>query len=313
MGGETDVTVLIPVSERLDDVETLHDAYKIAVSNVVSSYEFLYVLDGHFPEAAEKLVALQESGEAVNIIQLTRSFGEATALTAGFDAAKGQYILTLPAYFQVEPSDISLLLGALEDSDVAVAVRTSENEPKIKKLQRRVFNWLVSTLTGMTFRDLGCGARAFRRVVIDEVRSYGDQHRFFPLLALRAGFRVSEVDVASSQQDTAPKYYKLGVYVRRALDILTVFFLVKFTQKPLRFFGLVGSAIATIGVAVTGYVVVQRLLGYAALAERPALLLGSLFIVLGIQLFAIGLIGELLIFTRSKKIKEYRIDRTINL
>lgn len=313
MADNVELTILIPVSERLDDVKALYEEYKAAISGIVASYEFIYVLDGSFPDASAKLVALQESGEPIGIIQLAKYFGEATALTAGFDAASGSSVLTLPAYFQIESSHIPRLLESLKSSDVVVAVRLGQGESKGRKIQRRVFNWLVSRLTGMTFRDLGCGARALGRHVFEEVRSYGDQHRFLPLLALRSGFRVSEVEVAQSRRDAGPKYYNPGVYVRRALDVLTVFFLIKFTQKPLRFFGLVGSVIAAVGGLVTLFVVIQRILGYAALADRPALLLGSLFIVLGIQLFAIGLIGELIIFTRSKRIKEYRIDKTINM
>lgn len=313
MTADVDLTILIPVSERLDDVKELFDQYKAAISGIIAKYEFIYVLDGSFPDAAVKLEALQKSGEPVGIIQLTKYFGEATALTAGFDAARGKSVLTLPAYFQIEPSDIPRLLESLETSDVVVAARLDNGESTGRKIQRRLFNWLVSKLTGMTFSDLGCGARALRRQVFEEIRSYGDQHRFLPLMALRSGFSVSEVEVTQSRRNSGPKYYHPGVYVRRALDVLTVFFLIKFTQKPLRFFGLVGSAVAAIGGLVTLYVVIQRIFGDAALADRPALLLGSLFIVLGIQLFAIGLIGELIIFTRSRQIKEYRIDRTINM
>ena len=313
MTDDIELSVVIAVSERLDDVEELFREYKSAVAEVVTNYEFIYVLDGLFQDAATKLETLQKSGEPIVIIQLAKRFGEATALTAGFDSSKADSVLTLPAFFQLAASEIPKLIHALRDVDVVLAVRLNQGESKARQFQRRLFNSTVSILTGITFRDLSCSARALRRQVVEEIRSYGDQHRFLPLLASRAGFRVSEVEVAPSRRDSGPKYFHPGVYVRRALDVVTVFFLIKFTQKPLRFFGLIGSTVAAIGGFVVLFVVIQRLLGIAALADRPALLLGALFVVLGIQLFAIGLLGELIIFTRSRQIKEYRIEKTINM
>jgi hypothetical protein len=154
--------------------------------------------------------------------------------------------------------------------------------------------------------------RVFRRQVIDEVPIYGDLHRFFPLLAHKQGFRVSEIDVRQSQSDEFRRIYAPGIYMRRLLDLLTVFFLVKFTKKPLRFFGLVGTTLAGAGVIVTTFIVGERLFFDMPLADRPALILGSLLVVLGIQIIAIGLIGEIIIFTHAKDLKEYKIDRIIN-
>ena len=313
MTDEVELSIVIPVSERLDDVEELYWEYKSAVAEAVTTYEFIYVLDGHFSDASATLENLQKSGEPIIITQLAKYFGPATAMTAGFDLSKADLVLTLPSFFQLASSDIPDLIRASSNADVVLAVRLDNEASKATKIQRRLFNSTVSKLTGMPFRDLGCGARVLRRQVFEEIRSYGDQHRFMPLLASRAGFRVLEVEVASSRRDSRPKYYPPGIYARRALDIVTVFFLIKFTQKPLRFFGFIGSIVAAIGGFVTLYLVIQRLLGDTALADRPAFLLGVLFIVLGVQLFAIGLLGELIIFTRARQTKEYRIEKTINM
>jgi hypothetical protein len=142
---------------------------------------------------------------------------------------------------------------------------------------------------------------------------YGDQHRFAPLLADRLGFRIKEVDVRQSSKEKSWRVYPFGVYPRRLLDLLTVFFLVKFTKKPLRFFGLIGAGTFVIGGLIMLYLVIERLFFGSALADRPALLLSSLLVVLGVQIFALGLIGELIIFTHAKHIKEYTIDEVINL
>jgi hypothetical protein len=166
--------------------------------------------------------------------------------------------------------------------------------------------------TGSAFEDLGSGVRAFRREVVTEVPLYGDQHRFLPLLAKHLGFRVCEVDVQQSSREKFFRIYRPGVYPRRLLDLLTVFFLIKFTKKPLRFFGLIGVTTSAIGGLIMLYLLVERLSRGIALAERPALLLSSLLVVLGIQIFALGLLGELIIFTHAKDIKEYMIEEIID-
>jgi len=205
------------------------------------------------------------------------------------------------------------LVEALSDAQVAVAVRLRYKDSRLKRLQGKIFNWLVSKFSSQNFQDLGCGVRALRRVVTEEVNIYGDQHRFLPILAAELGFRVVELEVAQDSRDIGRVFFSPGVYVRRILDIATVLFLTKFIKKPLRFFGLVGSTVAAAGGTIVLYLVGQRLFQNVALADRPALILGSLLVVLGVQLFAIGLIGELIIFTHAGHIKEYRIEQTINI
>jgi glycosyltransferase involved in cell wall biosynthesis len=306
------VAVIVPVSERYDDVASLYGDYKRALEASDHPYEFTYVLDGDFPEVLDHLKHLQEKGEPIRVIRLARWFGEATALTAGFQNSRGDIILTLPAYYQVEPAELAKVLSEINKQDMVVARRNPRIDSRFNRLQTVLFNWTLRVLTGGSLHDLGCGVRAFKRQVAVNIPVYGDQHRFLPVLASRQGYRIKEIDVAQSSKDKFRRIYKLGVYPRRLLDMLTVFFLVKFTKKPLRFFGLIGAATFGLGGLVTLYLIIQRLFLGVALAERPALLLSSLLIVLGVQIFALGLIGELIIFTHAKGIKEYTIEEIIN-
>ncbi|MFQ5761143.1 MAG: glycosyltransferase, partial [Acidiferrobacterales bacterium] len=255
---------------------------------------------------------LQIAGQPVKIIKLARWFGEATALTAGFDNSSGNIILTLPAYYQVEPSEIPKVLKELAQSDMVIGRREPRIDPWWNRLQSRVFHGILNFITGSSFKDLGSAVRAFRREITDEIPVYGDQHRFLSLLASRRGFRVKELGVRQSPKDKFLRVYRPSVYSRRLLDILTVFFLVKFTKKPLRFFGLIGAATFAAGALVLAYIVIERTFFGVALADRPILLLSSLLVVLGVQIFALGLIGELIIFTHAKDIKEYTIEQIIN-
>lgn len=175
-----------------------------------------------------------------------------------------------------------------------------------------MFHGLLAWVTKLQFSDLGCGARAFHRRVLEEIQLYGDQHRFLAVLADRQGFRVREVDVRQSPKDRFTGIYGPREYTRGFLDIFTVFFLVRFTKKPLRFFGMVGVSTFAIGALLVAWLVIERLFFGQALAERPALLLSSLLVVLGLQLFALGLLGELIIFTHARAIKDYQIERVIH-
>ena len=158
--------------------------------------------------------------------------------------------------------------------------------------------------------DIACGLRAMKRNVAEEVHLYGDLHRFFPLLAYQRGFTVAELPVQQSRYDSRQRLYAPGMYLRRLLDILTVFFLFKFTKRPLRFFGLLGSQLFIAGAIVVGYLGLYRLLEFGAIAGRPLLILGALFMILGAQLFSIGLLGELLIFTHSH-VPDYHVHEIL--
>jgi glycosyltransferase involved in cell wall biosynthesis len=307
----TELSVIIPVGDRHSDPTALLADYQTGLAKLGHRYEIIFVLDGPQSDFAVRLQPLVEKASHVTVITLTRSFGEATALMAGFERATGEVILTLPAYFQIEGGDVGKLIGALQTADVVVARRWPRAGGPFEVLRRNAFHGLIASITGMRFRDLGCGARAMRRAVLEEIALYGDQHRFLALLADRQGFRVKEIDVRQSPQDRFTGHYRTREYAHRALDIFTVFFLTRFTKKPLRFFGMVGATTFGVGALFLLYLVIARLFFDQALADRPALLLSSLLVVLGLQLFALGLLGELIIFTHAKNIKDYQVDEVI--
>lgn len=308
---ETELSVIIPITERFDSISELFYDYKRGVEATGMEYEFIYVLDGEQPDALKELTTLQTT-EKLTIISLAKWFGEATALNAAFGKASGNIFLTLPAYQQVEADEIPRLVKALDNCDMVLARRWPRNDSMFNRLQARLFNFILRLSTDLKIRDAGCSVRVFKRQIIEDVHIYGDLHRFFPVMAHRQGFRIIELDVAQSKKDIHQRIYSPGLYIRRLLDLLTIFFLIKFTKKPLRFFGLVGSTIFGLGLIASIYLIGERLLFGIALADRPALILSSLLIVLGIQIIAIGLIGEIIIFTHAKDLKEYKIDKIIN-
>ena len=305
------LSVIMPVGKRhAADIAALYAEYKVGLASLDLPYEFIVVLDGPRPEVAATLQRLLERGENLIVISLTKRFGEATALMAGFQRASGRVIVTAPAYHQIQGAELGKLVRALDKSDVAIGRRWPRVGSRFEVIRRDAFHRLIAT-GGQRFNDLGCGARAMKRRVLDEISLYGDQHRFLPVLANRQGFRIVEVDVAQSPLDRNEAGYPPKEYLHRVLDIFTVFFLVRFTKKPLRFFGMVGATTFVIGALLVAYLAIDRLVFQHPLADRPALLLSSLLVVLGMQLFALGLLGELIIFTHARDIKDYQVDEVI--
>ena len=311
------LSVIMPVGRRhAADVVALYAEYRAGLDVLGVPYELIFVLDGPMPDVAAALQRLlgqrrPEKADNVVVISLTKRFGEATALMAGFQRARGRVIVTLPAYHQIHGTDVVKLVQALGSCDLAVGRRWPRTGGRFEVMRRNVFHRLIASVTGQRFNDLGCGARAMQRRVLDEISLYGDQHRFLPVLANRQGFRVVEVDLRQSPQDRYADGYKAREYAHRVLDIFTVFFLVRFTKKPLRFFGMLGASTFAIGALLVTWLAIDRLVFRHPLADRPALLLSSLLVVLGMQLFALGLLGELIIFTHARDIKDYQIDAVI--
>lgn len=306
-------SVIIPVESRVDDLQTLLPEYAAALESAGVSFEIILVLDGAKPEILEQVQDLATTSSWLRIIQFSRYFGESAALMAGFEDARGELLMTLPAYWQVAPAELSKLLDAVgEDDDMLLAVRWPRAGSPFEHFRRRVFHGMLKFITGLDYRDLGCGVRVFRREVAAEIPLYGDQYRFLPVLATRRGFRVREVELAQSPHDEFRGRYRFREYIHRFLDVLTIFFLVRFTKKPLRFFGTAGFLAAGVGAVFVLVLVIQRLFFDQPLADRPALLLGSLLVVLGVQLFGLGLLGELVIFSHAGDSKEYAIRAIVS-
>ena len=313
MTSSAHISAIVPVSRRTGDVAALAGEYITALESIDSFFEIIFVVDGDKPSILESLEAFSEQDKRVRIIKFARAFGEATAISVGFRYSTGDVLLTLPAYHQIDPASIKMLVDALHRCDMAVAHRSPRASKSVFEVcRRRLFHWLIKVSSGHSYSDLGCTARAMKRGVLDEIPMYGEQDRFLPLLASRQGFRVTEVRVTQSPRDRFDRGYGPRFYLHRFLDIFSVVFLVRFTKKPLRFFGMIGSLTFLFGGAVLAYLIVQRLFFGVPLADRPALLVASLLTVLGLQIFSLGLLGELIIFTHARDMKEYTIEKIIN-
>jgi hypothetical protein len=234
------------------------------------------------------LAPLIEGGEPIRILRVGQTVGESALLAAASATCASPILITLPPYPRVQPGSLEILVQEVEKgADLASAARISGDSSFVNRVQNRVFHAILSRMAGGDFRDVASSVRAMRRAVMEEVRLYGDFFRFLPILARREGFEVVERDVPQHPEDQRARVYSPGVYLRRLIDVLGLFFLVRFTHKPLRFFGLLGSLFAFGGGAILLVLLVQRL-GGRGIANRPMLLLGALLLVLGVQAIAMG-------------------------
>jgi glycosyltransferase involved in cell wall biosynthesis len=300
------ISVVIPVVERADDLMAVYRSFAGELDARREEYEFLFIFDGRFVPPAD-LIALAQENASVRLLRFARSFGETAALRLGIEKSRGDVVVTLPAYFQVQPEGIRLLLDAISrGTDMVVASRSPRLDSWLNRVQSRAFQSIVGGVSDQRFHDMACGVRAMRRNVAEALPLYGDLHRFIPALALREGFQVEEVPVPQHPGDARTRVYRPGVYLRRLLDIAAFFFLAKFTEKPLRFFGLVGSVFLGAGTVLSAVLFVQRVEGQG-IANRPALLLAVLCLALGVQLMGLGLVGEIIVHLRAPHRRAYRV------
>ncbi len=307
-----DISVIVPVVERYDDLRKVFVEYSEPFRKIGKGFEFIFVVDGGFNKAYEELKSLKNEFNEIKIIKFARNFFESIALMTGIEHARGDIIFTLSAYFQVEPNAINEIMVQLKKGyDLIITRRFPRRDNILNRIQASSFNLLVRKITACSFRDIASGLRGMKSEVAKSLELTGDMHRFIPILAYQKGYKVLEINAAQRAEDKKLRFYGLGTYTRRFIDIVTLFFLIKFTRKPLRFFGLIGINLFSVGAVITGYLAYVRLFMSQGIAGRPLLLLGLLLMVLGIQIASLGLLGELIIFTHARDIKEYHIGEII--
>lgn len=314
MKNQIDLSAIIIYYEKYsyDNVAELHSAYKASLEASNLNYEFIYVIDGKLIAVIDELNRLYNAGERIKVIKLGKWFGDATALQVGFEQSSGQLILTLPSFKQVDENDIPKLIKAVRDKDMVVSWRYPRLDGMLNNLQSKVFNKIIKLIVGSNFHDMKCLVKVFKREVLDKIYMYGDQDRFLPLIADKYGFKVEEVKVTQAKKDAVQKFYPFSSYVTRFLELMSIFFLVKFTKKPIRFFGSTGLITFVLGFILAIILFVERAFMGVGLADRPIVLVSILLMIFGIQSFAIGLVGELIIFTHAKDVKDYIIESVID-
>ncbi len=313
------LSVVIPVYNEVEGLDTLW--YELSEVAAAEGYDLDVVLvdDGSTDGSWEKIRRLAESDARVGGIRFRCNFGKAAALSAGFKQARGELVMTLDADLQDDPHEIPRFLAEMKkDLDVVSGWKKVRRDPWHKVLPSRAFNWLVSRLTGVRLHDHNCGMKCYRREVLEEVRLYGELHRFVPVLAAARGFRVGEIVVNHRPRKYGRSKYGWTRFIKGFLDLMTVKFLTGFGQRPQHLLGTVGLASFALGAFGMIYLAALWIVSRTVpsmeavdLHQRPALLYSICLLLLGGQLMSIGFLAELFIAYQAPSERGYSIrERT---
>jgi len=296
-GRDPEISVVLPVFNEAENLEELQRELAGALEKTGRSFEVILVDDGSTDASWEVLRGLQKKDGRFKLIRLRRNFGQTAALSAGFDRAKGDIIVSLDADLQNDPNDIPLFIRKIDDGyDLVSGWRKSRKD---KLLTRRVpsiiANRLISGLTRVRLHDYGCTLKAFRSEVIKNVKLYGELHRFIPAIASQLGVEIAEVEVNHRPRKHGKSKYSIFRFTKVILDLLTVKFLLSYSTRPLQIFGLLGLGSFVAGLVISIWLSVQRLFFGQSLANRPLLLLGAIMIIIGFQFIMLGLLAEIMV------------------
>ena len=319
-----DYSVVVPFYNEQDIVEKLHGRIAKVMAGLGGSYEIILVNDGSTDGTAEALERIAAADEHVVVVELRRNFGQTTALQAGFDTAAGEIIIAMDGDLQHDPYEIPMFVEKIREGyDIASGWRVRRGDNLLtRRIPSRIANWVFAKISGVALHDFGTTFKAYRREILQDVRLYGDMHRFVPAICGRLGARIAEVPIKNVRRAAGKSNYGITRTFRVALDFLTIRFLTGYLTRPLHFFGKWGLGLGGGGTLILlyglGWKIVQGIrLGWdrAALFEEhgPLMAVAILAVAVGGLMLATGLIGELLmrIYFESTHARTYAVRRVI--
>ena len=292
------VSIVIPVYNEADNLRELVARIDAAMTPTGRSFELLLVDDGSRDKSAATLATLAQAHHWLRPLELIRNYGQSTAMQAGFDHARGDYVVTLDGDLQNDPVEIPRLLDLLESDPSIDVVSGWRRERQDRTWSRKIPSWLanrlISAVTGVRLHDYGCALKVYRRRIIANLRLYGELHRFIPALAADAGARIVEEPVLHHPRTRGQSKYGIDRTLRVVLDLLWVKFMMRFLHRPVHAFGGVGLVLVLVGAAFLLDLVFDKLVLHQDIGTRPLLTLGTLLVLVGVQLLATGVVAELL-------------------
>lgn len=293
------LSLVIPVFNEGTNLPELHEEITAVCQKLQKRYEVIFVDDGSEDDSLLVLKQLLKKDPFIRIIQLRKNFGQTAALSAGFDHARGDIIITLDADLQNDPQDFGLLIDKIEEGYDLVSGWRAKRKDKFfsRRLPSISANWLISKMTGVKLHDYGCTLKAFRKEIIKNIRLYGELHRFIPAIASNVGVSIAEVKVNHRKRRRGKSKYSMWRLPKVILDLLTVKFLLSYSTRPLQIFGIIGLISGLAGGILGLWLAYVRLIRLEGIAGRPLLFLSILLIVIGFQFITLGLLAEILVRT----------------
>jgi len=306
-----ELSALVVCRDFAEYVETVGRELVRALEEHGAPFEIIFVDDGSLDQTFLLLSKMAQADHRVRVIKMRSAFGESSSFDAALQLSRGNKIIYFTARVLINPQGILKLLKKLDEKcDLVVGWRYPRRDSLLNQFISRIFNMVALRWSTLKLHDINSGILVARRDVLENVPLYGDLNNFIPLLALRQGYKVAEEKIEQMPGKFRQSRY-VNDYLQRFLDIITVIFLKNYSKKPLHFLGFLGAIFTIAGAGINLYLFVYRILGFGAIAGRPLLLLGALLLVIGIQMISIGLVGEMVIFTHAKDVKEYNIEKIL--
>ncbi len=305
MSEETlEISVVIPLYNEVENIPELYRQLTEALESIGRPYEIIIADDGSTDGSFQALAEIHQRDPRVKVIRFRRNYGQTAGFAAGFERARGEWIVTMDADLQNDPADIPKLIAKAEEGyDVVSGWRVRRQDALLtRKIPSRIANWLIARVTGVYLHDYGCSLKVYHRDVVKHIRLYGELHRFVPAVASGVGITVAEVPVNHRARERGQsKYAGLRKTISRTikvfLDLLTVRFLLSYSTRPIHIFGTLGLLFSGVGVLLGLYLTYEKLALGHDIGTRPLLLLSVLLVILGMQMISMGLLGEVVVRT----------------
>ncbi len=303
-----DISVVIPAYNEEENIIILYKGLKHVLDSLNKEYEIIFVDDGSTDHTFRNISELNDKDKKVRAIQFRKNFGKAAALSAGFELAQGDLIITMDADLQDVPEEIPRFISAISSFDLVSGWKQKRKDPLTKTIPSKIANTVTRLATKIKIHDMNCGFKIYRKQVAKSLNLYGEMHRYIPALASQKGFKVGEIRIEHRPRMHGKSKYGFGRLFKGLFDFMTMKFLGSYAKRPMHFFGIFGLLFFLAGFAIAFYLTVLWF-GGQSLSNRPILILAVLLMVLGMQSVSIGLISEMI--TSSSKDKEYSIKKIL--
>jgi glycosyltransferase involved in cell wall biosynthesis len=313
----TKYSIVVPFHNEQESVTELYDRLKAVMEANGESFELVFVDDGSGDQTFPLLQQIAGVDSRVVVVKLRRNFGQTSALAAGFDHAKGEFIIAMDGDLQHDPADIPLFLEKINEGyDIVSGWRKERVDNFIlRRFPSRVANWTMAKLSGVDIHDFGTTYKAYRRELLEQVPLYGELHRFIPALASGYGATICEIPIKNINRDKGNSHYGISRTFRVFFDLITIRFMLRYLTRPLHFFGTIGMLGIFTGSIIGIWMVILKLLTHVHVMDQhgPLLVFAAVVIVAGVQLLALGLLGELQVrhFHEPVSGVPYRVDKVI--
>ena len=302
-------SIIIPVFNEEESLAELISRISAAFKKFDHSYEIIFIDDGSTDSSLEMLKKYARDNKYIHVISFRKNLGKSPALTVGFEKARGEYILTMDGDLQDDPENISRLFSRLTNGkfDLVSGWRKDRRDTFVKKVSSNLFNKvIIPFLFHVKFHDMNCGLKLYSKQFAKELRIYGGMHRFIPVIAKELGFTAAEEPIVHHARKFGVSKYKPTKILTDIPDIATMFFLTKYTRRPLHFFFQLGASLLVMGFAILFYLVILKLFG-ESIGGRPLLIFGVLFVLGGTQTIFTGLLADLIVNVNEKNRDDYLI------